>query len=174
MCDYRLGRVREYVTGGTSSGPVIHETEEISEETDPGVGAQSPNFNFFFNFCDNCRRKEAASRIGILDRASVQRFQVRDNFEDLSTKCLFRIYYEMWMALVFFLNLVYIPLSAAFGFLLNEDETVHLLLNACCLFDIFMNFCTGYRLPSLEVEMNPRKIAKLVVVLIFLILKVEF
>ena len=167
MCDYRLRRVREYVAGGPSSGPVIQKTEEICEETDPGVGVQSPNCNFFLNFGDNRRRKEAANRIGILDRASVQRFQVRDSFEDLKTKFLFRIYYEMWMTFVFLANLIFIPIDAAYGFLLESNQIIDFVLGSFCLFDIFMNFLTGYCLPSHEVEMNPRKIAKLVLVRFF-------
>ncbi|KAJ3644510.1 hypothetical protein Zmor_022235 [Zophobas morio] len=73
---------------------------------------------------------------------------------------VFRIYYEMWMTFVFLANLIYIPMGAAFGFLFIFDGMTDLVLNTFCLFDVCMNFFTGYRLPSNEVEMRPRKIAK--------------
>ena len=103
-----------------------------------------------------------------MDRASVQRFQVKASFEELRPKCLFRLYYEMWMGAVFFVNLIFNPLDAAFGFLLRTNLVVGFILNAFCLFDVFMNFRTGYRLPSNEVEMTQKKIAKLVVARFFL------
>ncbi|KAJ3644508.1 hypothetical protein Zmor_022233 [Zophobas morio] len=73
---------------------------------------------------------------------------------------VFRLYYEMWMGAVFFVNLIFNPLDAAFGFLLRTNLVVGFILNAFCLFDVFMNFRTGYRLPSNEVEMTQKKIAK--------------
>ncbi|XP_063917089.1 potassium/sodium hyperpolarization-activated cyclic nucleotide-gated channel 2-like [Zophobas morio] len=73
---------------------------------------------------------------------------------------VFRIYYEMWMTFVFLANLIFIPIDAAYGFLLESNQIIDFVLGSFCLFDIFMNFLTGYCLPSHEVEMNPRKIAK--------------
>ncbi|RZB39584.1 potassium/sodium hyperpolarization-activated cyclic nucleotide-gated channel 4-like [Asbolus verrucosus] len=87
--------------------------------------------------------------------------QVQENTWIIHPFSTFRLYYEMWMAFVFFICLFYIPLYAAYRPVMINHETFDLILNLCCIVDIIITFRTGYPCTKKqEIVMKPSKIAK--------------
>ncbi|XP_068913581.1 potassium/sodium hyperpolarization-activated cyclic nucleotide-gated channel 2-like isoform X2 [Tenebrio molitor] len=74
---------------------------------------------------------------------------------------MFRLYYEMWMAVVFISCMVHIPVDVAFSNNYVSLTCFTIVLKCFCLCDIVMRFFTGY-LDEKEnkVIMDPGKIAR--------------
>ncbi|XP_068914271.1 potassium/sodium hyperpolarization-activated cyclic nucleotide-gated channel 1-like isoform X3 [Tenebrio molitor] len=73
----------------------------------------------------------------------------------------FRLYYEMWMAVIFFLCLVYMPMDASYLYLTKTGTgTLDTFLCTACIVDIVINFRTGYRDRKENIVMKPGSIAK--------------
>jgi hypothetical protein len=72
-----------------------------------------------------------------------------------------RLYYEMWMAVVFISCMVHIPVDVAFSNNYVSLTCFTIVLKCFCLCDIVMRFFTGY-LDEKEnkVIMDPGKIAR--------------
>ncbi|CAH1376699.1 hypothetical protein MTP99_018105 [Tenebrio molitor] len=73
----------------------------------------------------------------------------------------FRLYYEMWMAVIFLLCMIYMPLESSFKYIMKTDvRGLDLFLCISCMVDIGLNFRTGYCVQMEYIEMRPGAIAK--------------
>ncbi|XP_063915772.1 potassium/sodium hyperpolarization-activated cyclic nucleotide-gated channel 2-like [Zophobas morio] len=87
--------------------------------------------------------------------------QIESNSWIIHPFSTFRLYYEMYMAVVFLFCLIYMPLHASYHFLLGEVFSVfYNILTVLCIVDIVMNFVSGRCVSQEEILMEPKKIAK--------------
>ncbi|KAJ3624490.1 hypothetical protein MTP99_018106 [Tenebrio molitor] len=74
---------------------------------------------------------------------------------------IFRLFYEMWMAALFYTCFIFIPLEAAYHHLIWYPSSFSNFLIFGCYVDIVLNFQTGYKCPKKErIEMSRGKIAR--------------
>ncbi|KAJ3644504.1 hypothetical protein Zmor_022229 [Zophobas morio] len=87
--------------------------------------------------------------------------QIESNSWIIHPFSIFRLYYEMYMAVVFLFCLIYMPLHASYHFLLGEVFLFfYNMLTVLCMVDIVMNFVSGRCISQEEILMEPKKIAE--------------
>ncbi|EFA08934.1 hypothetical protein TcasGA2_TC006641 [Tribolium castaneum] len=75
-----------------------------------------------------------------------RRQQVKSGSWIIHPFSIFRLYYEIYMAIVLFLWLIYLPLDASYdNYLTKEIFIINYCFNALGIVDIFVNFTTGYK-----------------------------
>ncbi|XP_044272547.1 potassium/sodium hyperpolarization-activated cyclic nucleotide-gated channel 1-like [Tribolium madens] len=75
-----------------------------------------------------------------------RRQQVKSGSWVIHPFSIFRLYYEIYMAILLFFWLIYLPLDAAYGdYLALEVLVFNWFFNTLGVIDIFVNFTTGYK-----------------------------
>jgi hypothetical protein len=119
-------------------------------------------FEFFRNNVEIVqeRKRQVASGSWIIHPFSTFRYPPVVQICHQSSTC--RLYYEMWMAVIFLLCMIYMPLESSFKYIMKTDvRGFDLFLCISCMVDIGLNFRTGYCVQMEYIEMRPGAIAKL-------------